>query len=77
MSTPAFIDTNIFLYAHDRLDREKHETAVRLILDQDRSGTVAIEGSVGILYTEDLQHGAEIDGVRIVNPFTSPQYQTS
>ena len=29
----------------------------------------AIEGEATILYTEDLQHGQTIDGVRIENPF--------
>jgi len=29
----------------------------------------AAEAGVPVLYTEDLQHGQEIDGVRIVNPF--------
>jgi predicted nucleic acid-binding protein len=27
------------------------------------------EGDVEILYTEDLQHGATIEGVQIINPF--------
>ena len=29
----------------------------------------AIAGDCDILYTEDMQHGREIEGVRIVNPF--------
>lgn len=29
----------------------------------------ALEGGCRILYTEDLQHGQEIEGLRIVNPF--------
>lgn len=29
----------------------------------------AITGGCDILYTEDMQHGREIEGVRIVNPF--------
>jgi predicted nucleic acid-binding protein len=29
----------------------------------------AIAGGCDVLYTEDLQHGREIEGVRIVNPF--------
>ncbi len=29
----------------------------------------ALEGDCGILYTEDMHHGLEIDGLRIVNPF--------
>ncbi len=29
----------------------------------------AIAGGCDILYTEDMQHGREIEGVRIVNPF--------
>jgi predicted nucleic acid-binding protein len=29
----------------------------------------ALESSCAILYTEDMQHGMEIDGMRIVNPF--------
>jgi predicted nucleic acid-binding protein len=31
----------------------------------------ASEASCSILYTEDLQHGAKINGVRIQNPFRS------
>ena len=29
----------------------------------------ALEAGCRVLYTEDLQHGQQIDGVRIVNPF--------
>lgn len=29
----------------------------------------ALEGGCRVLHTEDMQHGQEIDGVRIVNPF--------
>jgi len=29
----------------------------------------AKEGGCSILYTEDLQHGRTIDGVRVLNPF--------
>lgn len=29
----------------------------------------ALEGNCAVLYTEDMQHGIEIDGMRIVNPF--------
>jgi predicted nucleic acid-binding protein len=29
----------------------------------------ALEGQCDILYSEDFQHGKEIDGLRIVNPF--------
>jgi predicted nucleic acid-binding protein len=32
----------------------------------------ARENGVAMFYTEDLQHGQEIDGVRIVNPFLEP-----
>lgn len=33
----------------------------------------AQHGGAGVLYTEDLQHGQVIDGLRIVNPFrTAP-----
>ena len=38
-----------------------------LIVETARSAGAAI------LYTEDLQHGQEIDGLRIVNPFASTQ----
>jgi predicted nucleic acid-binding protein len=31
----------------------------------------ASEASCSVLYTEDLQHGAKINGVRIENPFRS------
>lgn len=29
----------------------------------------AMEGKAEVLYTEDMQHGQEVDGIRIVNPF--------
>jgi predicted nucleic acid-binding protein len=29
----------------------------------------AVAGGCDVLYTEDMQHGREIEGVRIVNPF--------
>ena len=29
----------------------------------------ALSSGAGVLFTEDLQHGQEIDGLRIVNPF--------
>ena len=29
----------------------------------------ALESACSVLYTEDLQHGQEIEGLRIVNPF--------
>ena len=29
----------------------------------------AIAGGCDVLYTEDMQHGREVEGVRIVNPF--------
>jgi predicted nucleic acid-binding protein len=29
----------------------------------------AKEGGCSVLYSEDLQHGQSVDGVRIVNPF--------
>jgi predicted nucleic acid-binding protein len=31
----------------------------------------AQENGVPILYTEDFQHGRDVDGVRIVNPFVA------
>src|SRR5262249_9570188 len=32
----------------------------------------ARENGVGVIYTEDFQHGRDIEGVRFVNPFVSP-----
>jgi hypothetical protein len=31
----------------------------------------AMEGKAEVLYTEDMQHGQEVEGIRIVNPFVS------
>lgn len=31
----------------------------------------AIAGGCDVLYTEDMQHGREVEGVRIVNPFAA------
>jgi predicted nucleic acid-binding protein len=47
------------------------EIAARFGLNLDDGLIVASarEAGCGVLYTEDLQHGQEIEGVRIVNPF--------
>ena len=31
----------------------------------------AREHGIGVIYTEDFQHGREIEGVRFINPFTT------
>lgn len=35
------------------------------------------EAGVTRLYTEDMQHGADYDGVQIVNPFVQPEEKPS
>lgn len=136
MSGRCFIDTNIFLYAHDVNFLEKRDSARQLITDEYSSGTVsistqvlaeffqvfagkfklpyvvalkeihfmsrcrvieqtlslffsgtalfkryslsfwdamivaaALEASADVLYTENLQHGMEIESLTIVDPF--------
>jgi predicted nucleic acid-binding protein len=45
MSVPAFVDTNVFLYADDRADTVKRERAQQLIREvvSDRSGRISIQ----------------------------------
>jgi predicted nucleic acid-binding protein len=33
----------------------------------------AVEGHAGTLYSEDMQHGQTLDGLRVVNPFSWPR----
>jgi predicted nucleic acid-binding protein len=44
-SRPAFVDTNVLVYAHDLRDRSKHETARRLLEDLwgRRAGVVSTQ----------------------------------
>ena len=59
MSAKSFLDTNIFVYQLERLDTRKADIADALILDGIDSRRI---------YTEDLTHGQDIDGVTIINP---------
>jgi predicted nucleic acid-binding protein len=59
-----------------RLDRTTAETAWRL-QDRYRLGwwdalvaAAALQASCGQLLTEDLQHGLDLDGLIVTNPFT-------
>lgn len=137
MNDRVFIDTNIFVYAHDRSDPVKRDRAREVIFNIYRFGNAvisnqvlaeffqvfvqkfrlpyadalkelhfmsrcpvveqsvglvvsatslfsryslsfwdamivaaAMEASAGALYSEDMQHGLDIEGVRVVNPFS-------
>jgi predicted nucleic acid-binding protein len=137
MSDKVFIDTNVFIYAHDRSEPVKRDRARKLLFDAYRSDraiisaqvlaeffhvfavkfgfpyadtlkelhfmsrcpvveqsvglvvsaaslfsryslsfwdamivAAAVEASAGVLYSEDMQHGLDVEGVRVVNPFS-------
>ena len=57
------IDTTLILSAITRHRKEQVSFWDALIIQ------AALEGGAGILYTEDLQHGRVMDGLRIENPF--------
>jgi predicted nucleic acid-binding protein len=54
----AFFDTNILIYMSLRT-----RTWDALIVES------SLRAKAEVLYTEDLQHGQVIDGLRIENPF--------
>lgn len=58
--------TVIFDYALELFDRFSLSYWDSLLL------AACADAGVTRLYTEDMDHGAEIDGVRIINPFRSP-----
>jgi predicted nucleic acid-binding protein len=62
MTGDVFIDTNIFVYAHDQSAASKQERAVET-LDH-----LAARG-VGTVLSEDFSEGRIIDGVTFRNPF--------
>ena len=57
------IDFGLIIKAIDIVQKNKLSYWDSLIL------AAAITSGVGILYSEDLNHGQVIDGVKIVNPF--------
>ena len=63
MTAQYFIDTNVLLYAGSG--------AIRYRLSYwDAAITVAARRlGCDILYSEDLNHGQDYDGVKVVNPF--------
>ena len=65
MSGLAFFDTNVLMYADDASSPGKQGRSFwdALIVHAARSAGAAV------LYSEDLQPGAVLGGVRVVNPF--------
>jgi predicted nucleic acid-binding protein len=64
----SFVDTNVLVYCFEKSDSPKKHLARRLLnqfMDDDR---LRVSTQV---YTEDLNDGQEIPGVRISNPFTT------
>jgi len=57
------IDINLVLAAIHRSRKSQISFWDGLIIQ------AAIEGHASTLYSEDLQHGQAIDGVRVINPF--------
>lgn len=67
MSGKEFLDSNILVYCVDEDDKTKQQTARELIASLIIAAAKA-EGCE-IVYSEDLNDGQEMDGVKIVNPF--------
>lgn len=70
MTADAFIDTNILLYA---VSTDENEAGKRV---QARQILVAPDWGLSVqvlqeFYAEDLNHGQDYDGVRVINPFLS------
>lgn len=55
-------DTNVFAYAFDPADPGKQAKARQLLSD-------LVGKPAECVYSEDMQHGADYDGVVIINPF--------
>ena len=54
------------------LNSEKEESELTMCTDVDRNDKSRVceaEGLAAVLLTEDLQHGQEFNGLRVVNPF--------
>jgi predicted nucleic acid-binding protein len=73
----SFVDTTVLVYAFDKSGSPKKRVAVGLA-DQAKLSfwdaqvvVAAARTGAAVLYTEDLNHGQEILGVRISNPFIS------
>lgn len=83
MTARLFVDTNVLVYSFDQREPDKQSrsrflTAWSL---QDRfhlswwdALIVAAARSAGcsVLLTEDLQHGQDLDGLQVINPFQAP-----
>ena len=71
MTVPVFVDTNVLVYRHINSDRAKQLCAE--ISWWDALIVAAAQASrCSILLTEDLQHDQLLGGVRVVDPFASP-----
>ena len=57
MRGSVFLDTNVLIYAVTPADPQKQIAAA------------ALAAKCVTLYTEDLQHGQQMESVRILNPF--------
>ena len=72
MSAEHFIDTNIFIHHLDTTDARKHRQAETIVRNALATGQGCISTQVAgcrLLYSEDLQHDQDLDGLRVVNPF--------
>ena len=65
-----FFDTNVLVYAHDASGGAKRDRAQSLIRGLWDSGNGCLSLQLRLLYSEDLNHGRQYDGVRAKNPFS-------
>jgi predicted nucleic acid-binding protein len=65
-----FVDTNILIYAHDVDAGDKREPAAAALerLWDEQTGRLSVQAGATHLYTEDLNAGQIIVGVKVVNP---------
>ena len=71
MSADVFIDTNVFIYHLDSTDARKHRLADQIVRRALSGADACVSWQVvqECLLSEDLQHGQQLDGLRVVDPF--------
>jgi predicted nucleic acid-binding protein len=84
MTATIFVDTNVLLYARDSSEPKKQPIAARwleALWEQHRGRlsywdaqivAAARAGGCRNLLTEDLQHGQDLDGLLVMDPFEVP-----
>ena len=77
-SALSFVDTNLLVHAFDKSGSPKNKIAQIGLADQAKLSfwdalivLAAVRAGAAVLYTEDLNNGQEILGVRVANPFAA------